>query len=225
MEPMTSGRQIYSTQLLDRRFLSDEAFEINLSRPPGFSFHPGQRVALILDRVTREYSIASPPEQRGLTLCIRLVDQGKLSPQLAHLNLKSELALEGPLGHFLYQPTDRRSIFVAGGTGVAPYRAMVAHGLRPTIFIQGAPNIKEAYYYSWFRRRLDNYVLCLSQDHSFPGEGTEAYPGRVTDYLTHHLVKGPYDFYVCGGPQLVRDVVALIDDDFPQSRVHTELFS
>jgi ferredoxin-NADP reductase len=40
--------------------------------------------------------------------------------------------VEGPLGQFTFpsEPQERRFLFVAGGTGIAPLRAMLQHALR-----------------------------------------------------------------------------------------------
>ncbi|MGB5984697.1 MAG: FAD-dependent oxidoreductase, partial [Desulfobacterales bacterium] len=195
------------------------------TRPAGFDFQPGQRIALTQGGVTREYSLASAPGEADLTLCIGVVAGGRLSPRLARLAPGALLEIEGPWGHFLFQPSRQKAVFIAGGTGVAPFRAMAAQGHTPALLIQGAPNLAEAYYQSWFGRRTARHVLCLSAPASLPTEAnSEIFAGRVTDFMARHLPPESYDFYLCGGPLLVRDTMALIDERFPQSRVRSELF-
>jgi NAD(P)H-flavin reductase len=109
---------------------------LDLRQQP-FDFMPGQAVLIGTRGVPRRpYSIASSPEQaaetRTLELLIALEADGTLGPNLPDLVPGSPIDLEGPLGTFLF-PTDPPSqplLFVAGGTGIAPLRAMIDHVLR-----------------------------------------------------------------------------------------------
>jgi ferredoxin-NADP reductase len=49
--------------------------------------------------------------------------------------------------------------------------------------------------------------------------------GRVTGYLEGHLPLGAYDFYLCGRGEMIREVILLADQKFPDSLVYTEPFS
>jgi ferredoxin-NADP reductase len=82
----------------------------------------------------RAYSIASAPEdakERGcLDLLVGLNDDGTPG---THLSLVSGalVDVEGPLGSFTLpaDPAERNFVFVAGGTGIAPLRAMLRHAI------------------------------------------------------------------------------------------------
>jgi len=84
----------------------------------------------------RPYSIACSPEraaERGqLELLIGIDEQGSAGPHLSGLALGAPLEIEGPLGTFTFPDTltHRHLLFVAGGTGIAPLRAMLDHVLR-----------------------------------------------------------------------------------------------
>jgi NAD(P)H-flavin reductase len=105
-------------------------------RGASFPYRPGQ--ALLVgshghDR-RRPYSIAAAPEDAARERCLELlvgVDaQGSAG---AHLTLtpKALVDVEGPLGQFVFpdDPHERRFLFIAGGTGIAPLRAMMRHAL------------------------------------------------------------------------------------------------
>lgn len=106
-------------------------------REQPFEFRPGQAV-LIGTRggPRRPYSIASSPEQaadtRTLELLIALEANGTLGPHLPDLSPGVPIDLDGPLGTFLFpvDPPEQPLVFVAGGTGIAPLRAMIDHVLR-----------------------------------------------------------------------------------------------
>lgn len=84
----------------------------------------------------RPYSIAAAPEdadQRGwLELLVGVDASGEAG---AHLPLVpgTLINVEGPVGSFVFPdaPSERQFIFVAGGTGIAPLRAMLRHAIRP----------------------------------------------------------------------------------------------
>lgn len=106
-------------------------------REQPFEFRPGQAVLIGTRGVPRRpYSIASSPEQaaetRTLELLIALEANGTLGPHLPDLVPGSPIDLEGPLGTFLFpvEPPQQPLLFVAGGTGIAPLRAMINHVLR-----------------------------------------------------------------------------------------------
>ena len=109
---------------------------LDLRQQP-FEFRPGQAV-LIGTRggPRRPYSIASSPQQaaetRTLELLIALEADGTLGPHLPDLVPGRSIDLEGPLGTFLFplEPPAQPLLFVAGGTGIAPLRAMIDHVLR-----------------------------------------------------------------------------------------------
>jgi NAD(P)H-flavin reductase len=82
----------------------------------------------------KPYSIASAPEDAVrdgfVELLIGLNDEGVPGPHLA-LEPGGLVDVEGPLGAFTFPPSpaETRFIFIAGGTGIAPPRAMLRHAL------------------------------------------------------------------------------------------------
>jgi NAD(P)H-flavin reductase len=88
------------------------------------------------ERERRPYSIACSPEaaaeQRRLELLISLDAPGEIARRLPGATRGMLVDLEGPLGTFTFPelPAQRRLLFVAGGTGIAPLRAMIDHALR-----------------------------------------------------------------------------------------------
>jgi NAD(P)H-flavin reductase len=83
----------------------------------------------------RPYSIASAPEETARHGMIEfLVHTGLegssgLAPELVRPG--TPVAIDGPLGNFTFpaHPVERRFVFIAGGTGIAPLRSMLWHTL------------------------------------------------------------------------------------------------
>lgn len=103
-----------------------------------FPFLPGQAVMVgqhgTSDR--RPYSIASSPqraaETRTLELLVGVDARGAVGSHLPAPAPGTRVDVEGPLGSFTFPdaPAQRRLLFVAGGSGIAPLRAMLDHALR-----------------------------------------------------------------------------------------------
>ena len=212
---------IYDTALLERRQLSDNTFEAVFSRPSGFEFTAGQRIRLIHGGLERDYSLANAPDDAVLVLCIRQVAAGRFSTLLSSAPVGTDFTISGPHGYFVFQASARPPVFVATGTGVAPFAAMARAGVSAFTLLHGIRQAGDCYYASLFRSKSRRYVACLSEED--PSEaGT--FHGRVTDYLASRLEPDRYDFYLCGRREMVRDVIWLVDDRFPGSMVYTEIF-
>ena len=91
----------------------------------------GQYVDFLLkDGRRRSFSIATAPEDDALLdLHVRHVPGGYFSGQLFNeFKGREILRIEGPLGNFfLREDSDKPIIFVAGGTGFAPIKAVIEH--------------------------------------------------------------------------------------------------
>ena len=214
-------RAIHTTKLLKRRWLSDKTFEAVLSRPAGFEFTPGQRIRLLHQSLERDYSLVNETAAKDLALCIRSVAGGKFSPLLAKAAIGMPFKFTGPHGYFVYRRSPRRPIFVATGTGIAPFTALARSGIKDYLLLHGVRQKKELYYSELLRQNARKYIACLTEE-------TQAesgyFQGRVTEYLETHLEASAYDFYLCGREDMIRDVIWLVDDKFAGSLVYTEIF-
>ncbi len=127
-------------QLESKQDISDglSIFRFSLARE--FQFKPGQYATLWLTHrgktIPRPYSIvSSPSETRTLEFYINLVEHGRLTPSLwdadvlhGLLNSRQQTFAEitGPRGRFFLDREDRRDlVFVASGTGLAPFISMI----------------------------------------------------------------------------------------------------
>ena len=104
-------------------------FEMNgISR---FGFVAGQWLSFKTNKpdgeeITRAYSIASPPDDNNrLVLCLNRVQDGFMSNFLCDMKEGDEIGCQGPFGDFILRPPMRDTIFIATGTGIAPFRSML----------------------------------------------------------------------------------------------------
>jgi CDP-4-dehydro-6-deoxyglucose reductase len=96
-------------------------------------FLAGQYLDVLLEAgQRRSYSVANAPNAGSqLELHVRHVPGGIFSEALfGTLREGALLEVEGPLGRFIYQSSAEPAIFIAGGTGFAPIKAMLGQALR-----------------------------------------------------------------------------------------------
>lgn len=211
----------HSAVLLKRRWLSHKTFEITISKPPEFEFESGQRISLSLGGHTRDYSIVSARQEAELTFCIRSVAGGKLSTLLSVADMGIPLSVYGPHGYFTFRTSPRPAVFVATGTGIAPFCSMARSGIAEFTLLHGVHLVQDLYYANQFQQIARTYIPCLTEADQLP---EIAFKGKVTEYLERRLPSGAYDFYLCGRHEMIRDATLLIDERFPDSLVYTEMF-
>jgi benzoate/toluate 1,2-dioxygenase reductase component len=220
----TDSTTTYSTKLRSRHWLTPATFELELSKPRFFEFSPGQRIRLVHEGTARDYSLISAPDDPALALCVRKVEGGTLSHQLAVAEIGSTVHFTGPHGYFTFRRSLRPAVFVATGVGISPFVSMVKSGVRISTLLHGVRLPAELYYQAFFRGFMPKYVPCLSAPPSETELPCHFFQGRVTAYLQKHLQTGIYDLYLCGRSEMVRDVTLLVDELFPGSHIYAEIF-
>lgn len=197
--------------------LSSDVIRLVLRLPAGevFQFLPGQYIDFLLaDGQRRSFSIANAAKaDNTLELHVRLIQGGKFTQHVfSALKERDILRIEGPLGSFsLHDQLPTPLIFLAGGTGFAPIKAimedLIAREIkRPISLYWGARDqaglYLDALAQSWARVRPDfRYVPVISDQ---PPEG---WAGRTG--LVHHAVMqdwpdlSAHQVYACGAPAMI----------------------
>jgi CDP-4-dehydro-6-deoxyglucose reductase len=186
-------------------------------------FVPGQFLSLTRrfgeDEITRAYSIASPPGGGRFALCANLVPDGHFSPFLFGLEPGGEIDFKGPYGAFTLRRPVADSIFVATGTGIAPFRSMLLselskHPDRNFTLIFGVRHEHGLLYHEeWvaMAREFPNfrYVPSLSRPtHTWTGA-----TGRVHPLALEALgERRDMDIYICGLREMVDELRAKLKE-------------
>ena len=179
-----------------------------------FAFRPGQWVGVYCDDfigennkpLRRAFSIASKPGDEYLELCI--ARGHALSAHLQDLSPGSVVHLDGPYGMFWLRP-EQKYMFIAGGTGIAPFRPMIHQALaegKEVLLIYSMKTPSDFIYRKEFESLKGKFkmVSTITVD-QFPQWAGER--GRVQNLLHKYFKKG-YDVYVCGPPAMVESVEA-----------------
>jgi ferredoxin-NADP reductase len=125
--------QTFTTHLIRTQALSalTRHLEFEVKGIARFGFVAGQWLSFKTNKpdgeeITRAYSIASPPaDDNRFALCLNRVQDGFMSNFLCDMKEGEEIRCQGPFGDFILRPPLRDTIFIATGTGIAPFRSML----------------------------------------------------------------------------------------------------
>jgi CDP-4-dehydro-6-deoxyglucose reductase len=214
--------------------LADDVMALWLKLPANerLQFLPGQYLDFLLkDGQRRSFSLANSPEEDSLLeLHIRHVPGGKFTDHVfGSMKAKDIMRIHGPHGSFFLRDSDKPAIFVAGGTGFAPIKSILAHAFhhqvdRQFVLYWGARTLRDLYQPgvpALWQQQHANFTFIPVLDQPAP---EESWPGRVG--RVHEAVRADfadlsgYQVYACGAPVMVqaarRDFLAqgLPEDEF-----------
>ena len=200
-----------------------------------FDYAAGQAVLVgVPDGPKRPYSVATSPGETRRAGCLELLvgvdENGRAGPHLP-LQRGRVVDVDGPLGSFTFPPTpaERRFVFIAGGTGIAPLRAMLHHALaiphEQIGLLYSARTPDEFAYEGEFRALAQEGRIELRQTVTRTvGEGWLGARGRIGRAELQALVHDPATLcFICGPPALVLEMTThLAELGIERSRIRVE---
>lgn len=210
-----------------------------------FPFEPGQYATLGLlgdagKLVQRPMSVSSSADDLSeYEFFIRLVDSGGFTPLLWRIGVGDPINIKGPKGKFLLQDDGRTALFVASGTGLAPFISMIetlrGRGQsRDTVVLHGVSHERDL---AWREHLTElersgayplRYVPTVSRPAENPGWSGSI--GRVETIVPRTLDEqglGPENttIYLCGNPDMVSAVEEVaVERGFPPEQIRKELY-
>jgi ferredoxin--NADP+ reductase len=212
--------------LVERRDITSDVMSLFVHPDAaGLLFAPGQYATLGLavdDRVIqRPYSMAAPHAVDGAwEFHVRRVRGGALTERLWDVPVGGRLRLGAPRGRFTADPADERShLFVATGTGIAPFVAMIRDDLaagrrRPIVVVHGVARADELGFADLLeglaaeRGRRLRYLPTVSRPADPRSAGWAGSTGRAELALDERWADLGLDpvstvAYLCGNPGMV----------------------
>jgi glycine betaine catabolism B len=201
-----------------------------------FVFQAGQAALIGTHGQTerRPYSIASSPEDavrhRRLEFLVKVDAIGTIGTHLSAVAPGSRIDFEGPSGAFTLGPAAAAYLFVAGGTGISPLRAMIRHLIATqagaTLSVLYSARVPEELAFRAELERLARRGL-IRLHLAVTGQATRAWDGirgRISlEALQRALPSKDAVSYLCGPPAMVEDVPPLLRQlGVPSSHVRTE---
>ncbi len=202
-----------------------------------FEFRPGQFLMLELPGIGEApFSISSSPSRRGdVELCIR--NAGSLTSFLSRVDRGTHVGLRGPFGtSFPMEKMHGQNILlIAGGLGIAPLRAPIAHvqenrsRFNNVDIIYGTKDPSHLLFtYQYDMWRADDIRLSVIVD-----KADAAWTGRVgmiTKVLEDMFAERGDDFYqntyaiICGPPVMFTFVCGMLNTkDLPMQKMFVSL--
>jgi ferredoxin-NADP reductase len=182
----------------------------------------------------RPYSMAASPEETRhegyLELLVGVDANGTPGPHLP-LEPGRVVDVNGPLGTFTFPPApaERRFVFIAGGTGIAPLRAMLHHALAlPKVeigLLYSARTPDEFAYERELRALAQEGRIELRQTVTRTvGDAWSGQRGRIGRAELQPLVHNPATLcFICGPPALVAEMSGLLAElGIERSRIRVE---
>lgn len=213
---------------------ADAAVQVCFTLDQAPVFLPGQYVNIAVPggQQTRSYSFSSRPGDTQASFLIKQVPGGLMSTWLTGASAGERISMTGPLGSFYLRAVTRPLLFLAGGTGLAPFLAMLEvlaekAETQQICLIYGVTRDQDLVMVDAlqaFSDRLANFsfVTCVADPATVhPRQG----------YVTQHMSSGALnagnvDVYLCGPPPMVDAVRTYFSEQgvIPAS-FHYEKFS
>jgi ferredoxin-NADP reductase len=199
---------------------STRIIRVDLEGAP-FSYQPGQLVVIgpPASSVRVPYSIASAPAETRRGGYLEFLTRLDPASHLQQVKRGSRVAVEGPLGSFTFpaNPAERNFLFVAGGTGIAPLRAMILQAVltrqRGTLHLLYSARTPDDFAYLRELRRLrrsGRLALALTATREIPA-GWRGDRGRITRERLAALIHAPETLcFVCGPGAMVDEVPQML---------------
>ncbi|BAN56672.1 MULTISPECIES: benzoate 1,2-dioxygenase electron transfer component BenC [Pseudomonas] len=199
------------------------------------SFLPGQYVNLSVPGTehSRAYSFSTLQKEGEVSFLIRNVPGGLMSSFLTgKAKVGDTMSLAGPLGSFYLRPIERPLLLLAGGTGLAPFTAMLERiaeqgSDHPLHLIYGVTNDFDLVGLDRLQALADlipnfTFSACVANP-----ESQHPKKGFVTQHIERgHLNDGDVDVYLCGPPPMVEAVNHYIrEQGFTPANFYYEKFA
>ncbi len=179
-------------------------------------FLAGQYLDILLkDGTRRSYSMANAPHEDGyIQIHVRHIPGGQFSDHVFNdMRDRAILRFEGPHGSFfLREDSDKPIIFMAGGTGFAPIKAVIEHAFfthidREMVLYWGCRSLADLYMaqlpLQWAKEHPNFSFIPVLSD----AKSEDNWQGRTG--LVHQAILDDFDklsgyqVYACGAPIMV----------------------
>ena len=188
------------------------------------------------ETVTRAYSMANYPEEKGvIMLNVRIASPpprapagtppGKMTAYLFGLKPGDDVTISGPFGEFFAKETGAEMLFIGGGAGMAPMRSHIFDQFRrlgtrrKVSFWYGARSLREAFYLDDFnaiQAEHDNFQWRLALSEPLPEDHWTGHTGFIhqvvyNNYLKDHPAPEDVEYYLCGPPLMLKACMEMLD--------------
>jgi len=203
---------------------------IRLIEPETIPFEAGRYIQLETpaygdnpEAVYRAYSLSSTPnDNRAIELIIRLVPEGICTTWVFTMLKEGDaVVFNGPYGEFGLTDTDREMIWIAGGSGLAPFWGMIRHmreqkiGRKCTFFF-GALSKRDLFLTEELRtleKEMPNFTYIPALSQPTPDDDWDGETGLITEVVDRHTGDlSETECYLCGSGGMIRAAAKMLEE-------------
>jgi Na+-transporting NADH:ubiquinone oxidoreductase subunit F len=183
--------------------------------------------SVVDEPVTRAYSMANYPEEKGLIMLnVRIatppprtqgIPPGIMSSFIFNLKPGDAVTISGPYGEFFAKDTKREMCFIGGGAGMAPMRSHIFDQFRrlktdrKATYWYGARSLREMFYVEDFdsiQKENENFKWYVALSEPQPEDDWGGLKGFIhqvlhDEYLKNHPAPEDVEYYICGPPLML----------------------
>lgn len=223
---------------------------IRLLDPPSIQYKAGQFMQLDVpeyelssEPVSRAYSMSSAPHEEGVVeFMIRLVPNG-ICTTWVHRYLKTgdKVSMTGPYGEFYLHDSEREIICIAGGSGMAPIRSILADierrfpsepalASRRCRYFFGAVSKRDLFLLDEMQRlekALPGFSFIQALSAPKPEDEWQGETGLITDVVRRHLgsTSSEAEAYLCGSPGMIKACISVLREcGIAEDRIYYDSF-
>jgi len=200
--------------LIRKEYINKNLFKIFFDRK-NLNFIPGQHFSLSIPNksINREYSSYTSNDSNEIGFLIRRIEGGIMTNLLDKMEVGEKINIYGPYGSFILnekQISEKKIIFIASGTGVAPFVSIVeSYNLKNYELFLGVrtsediPDAEKFYQSKCYH--------CISRDPMI--KQNNHYKGRITDNLDKLDFISDFDnaiYMICGNSFMISDVYDML---------------
>lgn len=237
-------RETFSLILQAAEMIAPGVRHLAFTRADGeaFSFIPGQFITVHIDTDTgmarRSYSVGSILGKTPfIEIAVSYVEGGLATQLFANMQIGDAINVTGPFGRLILRDEQpKRYFLVATGTGITPYRAMLAEleqrlAAQPELSINvlfGTRTREELLYaqdFLEFAEQHDRfkYFACYSRVNPEAEFERQGYVQNILDEFSLDPINDI--FYLCGNPNMIDATFAKLTElGFPSQNVRREKY-
>ena len=209
-----------------------------------FSFRAGQYIQLeapiydgLAEPAYRAYSISSSPHSpEALEVLIRKVPRGICTTFVHELLVPGDkVKINGPYGEFYLRETPAEAVFIAGGSGMAPFESILADMAKRQIakkvtYFFGAVSMRDLYdldRMSEFEETVADFSFVPALSRPAEGDQWHGETGLITDVVARHYGSmADMEAYLCGSPGMIDACIkVLLDKGVDEGNIYYDKFT
>ena len=196
--------------------------------PEKFEHIPGQFVMISLPGLEKKgaFSIGSSPTEFKDKILITVKKVGLLTGKLHDAKVGDEIIVTGPLGDFTFKNQKNDLVFIAGGSGIVPFRCVIKYVIdkkleNKIVLLYSARTEKDVIYsYEWDKIKSKNVKIIIT----LTRQEWKGPMGRINEDLIKESIKGlnEPEFFICGPQVLVEEISGKIKNLGYENRIRVD---